>query len=608
MKPEKISEIFKQGLGNLKENGIPALMEYLDMCAAGNIFSLAYENQVLVFQQNKSATDLHSYEKWKEHGRVPRRGSAIYLFPNGQNSMKWCFDIKDTVARSGNTKIYHTPEFTEADKEVLFTILHQITEEKVDMKECIKILTQTYVRAIFKTGYESNLPAGVPNIIYTLSNYVILKRMGEDYKIFDSAEEQLKSLSEENLMRVLDLVQLVSSRFIGMVYRAMLDRMAEEKEGGKGHDGSSREESINRGRNEAVRQHDDGGSNGISGMRRTGGAGDSGRSESGPSGDGQAGSGFHRGEIPETRTDAPVNRQTETDREGEAGRSGRADGEDPEGIHAEPSQRGLPDQPAVSERSEGVGAGDSESGSTVPEHLGLGLAGQEELAEDIVEDSYAQMSLFDFMDGEKPPKKEEFPVKTVPKTKIETKNIPMDYIEQTLLRNSGKSRLRIEQLYKGSLTRKERANKIKKEYGMGGCVWPLEGYGLHGYDTLKQTGIRLQWRDEEGEKEGIVLWSNVELIIETMIGRGSYISDEERQSKTDKEKDMPGEPVIEKTTAKELLSEEKGSGPGTPAAPENARQETEQIKGQDYFYPENWHPNDGSDKERFKKMSMLLRH
>ena len=67
-----------------------------------------------------------------------------------------------------------------------------------------------------------------------------------------------------------------------------------------------------------------------------------------------------------------------------------------------------------------------------------------------------------------------------------------------------------------------RAKRIKQEYGQGGAGWPLEGYGLHGYDTFHGQGIRFQWRDEEGEKEGYVSWKNIEKEIGVLIMTGEY--------------------------------------------------------------------------------------
>lgn len=102
--------------------------------------------------------------------------------------------------------------------------------------------------------------------------------------------------------------------------------------------------------------------------------------------------------------------------------------------------------------------------------------------------------------------------------------IPAGYIRQVLLRGSGFAggKGRICKIYENEFDAGTRAKEIRKEYGMGGAGWPIEGYGLHGYDTFKGSGIRLQWRDEEGEKEGYVSWRTVEEEIGALIMTGEY--------------------------------------------------------------------------------------
>ena len=80
---------------------------------------------------------------------------------------------------------------------------------------------------------------------------------------------------------------------------------------------------------------------------------------------------------------------------------------------------------------------------------------------------------------------------------------------------------RIYEIYQNISSKSKRATAIKKEYGQGGCGWPLEGYGLHGYDTFT-NGIRLQWRDENGEHEDSISWANVEKYIGILIENGTY--------------------------------------------------------------------------------------
>lgn len=102
--------------------------------------------------------------------------------------------------------------------------------------------------------------------------------------------------------------------------------------------------------------------------------------------------------------------------------------------------------------------------------------------------------------------------------------VPHAFITQVLLRGSGfeNGRNRIRQIFQNEIDAGTRAKLIKQEYGLGGAGWPIEGYGLHGYDSFHAQGLRFQWRDEEGEKEGYVSWKDVEKEIGVLIMTGEY--------------------------------------------------------------------------------------
>ena len=115
--------------------------------------------------------------------------------------------------------------------------------------------------------------------------------------------------------------------------------------------------------------------------------------------------------------------------------------------------------------------------------------------------------------------------------------IPHEYIVEMLLRGSGfeGGKKRIYAMYQEPISKEERAKRIKKEYGQGGAGWPLDGYGLHGYDSFQGKGIRLQWRDAEGEKEGYVSWRSVETEIGALLLTGQYYQPEPKEEVVDVE-------------------------------------------------------------------------
>lgn len=102
--------------------------------------------------------------------------------------------------------------------------------------------------------------------------------------------------------------------------------------------------------------------------------------------------------------------------------------------------------------------------------------------------------------------------------------VPAEYVKQAVLYGSGFTggMGRICKIFENEIDAATRAKLIKKEYGQGGAGWPLEGYGLHGYDSFHSKGLRLQWRDEEGEKEGYVSWRDIEKEIGALILTGEY--------------------------------------------------------------------------------------
>ena len=89
--------------------------------------------------------------------------------------------------------------------------------------------------------------------------------------------------------------------------------------------------------------------------------------------------------------------------------------------------------------------------------------------------------------------------------------IPHDYIRQIMLRGTGFEGGfdRVVQIFQNEMEAGKRTALIKKEYGLGGASWPVDGMGLHGYDTYGSQGIRFQWRDEQGEAEGTLSWRHI---------------------------------------------------------------------------------------------------
>ena len=102
--------------------------------------------------------------------------------------------------------------------------------------------------------------------------------------------------------------------------------------------------------------------------------------------------------------------------------------------------------------------------------------------------------------------------------------VPKEYIKQVLMRGTGfiGGKGRVCEIFQSEIDAGTRAKRIKAEYGQGGAGWPVEGQGLHGYDTFHGNGLRFQWRDEDGEVEGYVSWKDIEKELGVLILTGEY--------------------------------------------------------------------------------------
>lgn len=538
MKLEKLQELFQKGINSLMTSGSSGVFDFLNMCASGNLFSLSFENQILVYAQNKNVKFLQTYDGWKEHGRIPLGGSAIHLFPGTNNVSRWCFDVSTTVNRPGMTEEFQVPDFNEYDKMALVNLVNEGVEKNYEI--CVGILTRTLVRGMIETENDNLLSEQHQHLISDFCNYVVLRRMGREFSLSMEQIEAFTALKEMDVKRIMVMVQSISKRLISVVFNEMSARIIKEKvEGGKNYD-----EKVDGGRSTNDGQHEYGGGVEVSGMRGAGGNADSRIGESGPVELRQTGSGFHRGEVSAVRTDALIDGRIEDDRTAETNRSDRNDGAVGEGVLQDSQVGGFHDESSDASRGESNRARGGEQGDFVQEPLDVKNSSDyfdeteiildEEFEEDS-EEAFEQLSLFGL--PERKVAKPAEPKNYHPISKTLEKNIPVGYVTEVLLRGSGYSggKARIIEMYNKNMTSKERAAAIKKEYGLGGAGWPLDGYGVRGYDTFHAKGLHIEWRDEKGEKEGYLSWSDVEKYIHDMVKMNTYWTESDEREKTREE-------------------------------------------------------------------------
>ena len=121
-----------------------------------------------------------------------------------------------------------------------------------------------------------------------------------------------------------------------------------------------------------------------------------------------------------------------------------------------------------------------------------------------------QLSLFDLLDGDKEPSREE------------------QLIERQLLRGSGieDGKYRIYDKYFTDPTIKEYAKFLKDEYGIGGY-----GYGQERQDH-NGKGIRMEWQDREHPENSIRIdlkWNEVAVRVADLIDEDKYLTAEEKE-------------------------------------------------------------------------------
>lgn len=537
-------------VGALYDEGIKQVVSSAENWKAvcrmtGNLYRYEFDNILMVYMQRPNATLVADYDTWKDPrvGRYVKRGSkGIAIFPSRalKPYMRYVFDISDTGGR--NTRL--TWEFDEKNMEAYATYLGRKNEsEKESAETFLKDFTENRIGVIMDSEFGERVTelvhlAGTKRIMVDDETqeitaeealkrsvmYAVFTRCGFD---LPSEKQDFSFItafsSEEEVYRLGSLVSDISCEVLKSIAREL----------------TQMERSIAYGRNDLSRS---GGRDAVPEPDIT--AGERRNDESGQirsEGDG----------IPEGKSQGEVSDLSEIR---EAGRedagSGNGsipnDGSSGERLsETEPSKEsGVYDgNVAAQTAGEDAGRGNRDDGSGVevslkeePEEIAAmteetpveAAIEDEELNRELEEinsfgrvetGSYEQASFSFAPNGDlKIPEKYTY---IKPKTELV---VPHEYIRQVLLQGSGfaHGKRRIYGIFDTVSDSGERVKRIKKEYGQGGAGWPIDGYGLHGYDTFHGKGLRFQWRDEEGEKEGYLNWNAVERELSVLIMTGEY--------------------------------------------------------------------------------------
>ncbi len=559
----RVQDIYDDGIRHL--SGSPD--RWKDICAlAGQLYRYEFDNIVMVYEQRPKSTLVADYDTWKKVGRYVKRGSkGIAIFPSRalDPSMRHVFDVSDTGGR--NVKLTWDLEGNNLKDYADYLVSQGQMEQYEDdsreaIKNSLKSYTGTNVWSIMKEEFSerldelSQLFRGVikdeskkrkglqlemnvtEGLVFQSVMYAVGTRCGFDLSVQEQDFSQFVDVKDEEIIyRLGSLVCDVSCSVLREVNRNMKLMESERR---LSHDS----------RNDLSRS----GWTAVSGHRD---ADSTDRKDEEPGQIRANGNDVSNGERATEIQDTSQIREVSRQDEGSRGRSEQPLRPDRGTVYGETqaAESELHNGDVEAQRTgEDAGRGSSASSSSAEVPLKTSLD-DEELNRELDEinsfgkseeaGEYVQASFFDAgygLEGFVPK-----PAHTVKKsansyeyrgkiyTYLEPKKepvVPHEYITQVVLKGTGfvEGKTRVCKIFEEEISASERVKRIKAEYGIGGAGWPLDGYGLHGYDTFHGKGVRFEWRDVEGEKEGYVSWSAIEKEIGALILTGEYQPDTPR--------------------------------------------------------------------------------
>ena len=538
---------------------------------AGQIYRYEFDNVLMVYAQKPHATLVADFDTWKKVGRFVKRGSkgiAIYPSQALHPTMRYVFDISDTGGRNveltWNLDGEKVASFMDYQiREGKYPSYERLTRE--DSLTALKDFTKQEIRAIIEEEFDERISefsqitgsvikgfsekreglqhsVDLEEMVRKSILYVVGTRCGFDLSSEEQDFSQIVNVTDEDtIYRLGSLICDVSCNVLRAYGR---DCAAVSKERRIAY--GSRNELQGSGRDTVSRSSDAGREGELNEARKVRDTGN------------ELSEGKREGEIHESSQIRKIS--------GEDAGSGRGsksdDGAPRKAVSGDTQTEGFKQYNGdVEDKAAGSddGRGDSADGN----HLQVSLDDDEELKKELddIESlgvkkeaaEYRQASFFDAEYGLTYPGKTAPAVTTDYMKKLsddmeaaksgkhnflnpkKSTTVPPEYVKQVLLRGSGfvNGRTRICKIFETEIDAGTRAKLIKDEYGLGGAGWPIEGLGLHGYDTFKSQGIRFQWRDEDGEVEGYVSWRDIEKEIGLLIMSGEYQPEAQKEVSVD---------------------------------------------------------------------------
>ena len=558
----KVKAIYDSEIGNITRTD-KSWMDVLKV--AGQLYRYEFDNIVMVTAQRspEKSTLMADYDTWKKVGRYVKRGAkGCAIFPSRALNprMRYIFDISDTGGK--NVKLTWDLEGENLRDYVDFLVSEgQIeqydNDDKESLKNTLKQFTGTSVWAIIKEEFGDRMTElmqlsgsvikefnekrnglqqdlDMEQLVYKSVMFAVGTRCGFDLSVQEQDFSQIVNIKDEEIIYRLgsivcdvscsvlrefsrNLKAIESERRIGYVRRNDLQgsgRTALSADRDAGRDGGSHEAGQ-------IRKDGDELSKG----ERAGKIQDSDEIREDVRKDGGSRGGSERTVRPargavlsEAQTAESIIDNGDVEDKGAGEDAGRGSG--------------IPSGSNEISLSNGT---DTELNRELDEINSLGVSKEAE---------YTQASFFFDQNGQasfgvkssEAERHNEFMSKFEQDRKAalagkynylnpkKSPNVPHEYIKTVVLRGTGFAggKARVCEIFKNEIDAGTRAKRIKAEYGIGGAGWPVEGYGLHGYDTFHGSGLRFQWRDEDGEVEGYVSWKDIEKEIGVLILTGEY--------------------------------------------------------------------------------------
>ena len=508
---------------------------------AGQLYRYEFDNIVMVTAQRspEKSTLMADYDTWKKVGRYVKRGAkGCAIFPSRALNprMRYIFDISDTGGKNvkltwdlegENLKSYadflvsegQMERYKSDDRESLKNTLKQFTgtnvwdiikEEFGDRMSELMQLSGSVIKEFNEKRKGLQQDSDMEQLVYSSVMYAVGTRCGFDLSVQEQDFSQIVNIKDEEIVyRLGSLVCDVSCSVLREFSRNLQTIESERRISyvrsndlqGSGRTAVSGADNAGRDRgfNEAGQIRENG--NEVSSGERTGKVQDTDEIRE----DVREDVGSRGGSKPALR---PVGGTVSNEAQATESIIDNGDVEDKRA--GEDAGRGSgteSDSDAIPLESD-----DTELNRELDEINSLGVSKEAE---------YTQASFFFDQNGQA-----SFGVKQSEKTRHnefmrqyeedrktalagkynylnpkKAESVPSEYVKQILMRGTGfvGGKGRVCEIYRTEIDAGTRAKRIKAEYGQGGASWPLDGLGLHGYDTFHGSGLRIQWKDQDGE-------------------------------------------------------------------------------------------------------------